>query len=224
LIKLTSSALKTLIQDTESSFRSELQAKQSLIDEAQKRLREQTTTLANERRNLASLEAKANERAILKHQIANLRRLNNEKRAFLSTTGPLPTEDVTLGDADTGLSIDIAKLRQLSPDDSLSSNTRTPEQEAYLKSLPPSHVLEARVRAYAAHNDTLDTRKQDLKTKSAILEKKLRRLVALSAGVAEDTLDTTADRLAAAIQSEEGEEMDMSRLREFLRRLEEGGE
>ena len=224
--ELTPLALKTLVQDTELSFRSELQAKQSLIDQAQTKLRELSSSFTNERRNLSDLEAKTNERATLKHQIANLFRLNAEKRAFLATTGPAPAEDVSIGDADTGLTIDAAKLRSISPSDpSLNSAVLpTPDQEAYLKSLPPSHVLHARVRAYRFHNKNLESKKQALKTKSAILEKKLRRIVALSTGIDEAKVDETVARLDVAIQSEEGEEVDTGRLREFLRRLEDGGE
>ena len=216
-------ALKTLITDTELSFRSELQARQSLIDQAQYKLRELTAALANERRNLSSLEAKANERATLKHQIANLRRLNAEKRSHLASTGPPPMDDVSVGDADAGLTVVTAKLRPRSPSSTTSPVGRTSEQESYLKSLPESSILGARVRAYKTHNSSLEARKIDLRTKSSVLEKKLRRVVALSTGIEEDKVDETADRLAAAIQSEE-EEMDMGRVREFLRRLEEGGE
>ena len=56
------------------------------------------------------------------------------------------------------------------------------------------------------------------------MERKLRRVVVLSTGIEEAKVVEKVDRLAAAIQSEEGEEMDMGRVREFLRRLgEEGG-
>ncbi|KAI4153089.1 MAG: hypothetical protein LQ340_002516 [Diploschistes diacapsis] len=217
-------SLRTLVNDTELSFRSELQAKQSLIDQAQSKLRELTTALTNERRNLSDLEAKANERATLKNQIANLRRMNADKRARLSSTGPVPTEDVAVGDADTGLTVAIASMRPRSASGTISASARTPDQDAYLKSLPPSHVLEARVRAYKAHNGSLETRKMELKTKSSVLEKKLRRVVALSTGVEEEKVDENAERLAAAVKSEEGKEVDTGRLREFLRRLDEGGE
>ena len=131
---------------------------------------------------------------------------------------------MTVGDADSGLTVETASMRPRSASSASSPVGRTTDQESYLKSLPPSHVLGARVRAYKAHNSSLEARKNDLKTKSSVLEKKLRRVVALSTGIEEEKIDETAGRLAAAIQSEEGEEMDMGRLREFLRRLEEGGE
>ena len=236
-------ALKTLIADTESSFRSESQAKQSLIDQEQARLRTLTANLADDRSKLLALEAKANLRSTLKHQIATLRRLNAEKRQYLSTTGNPPLSDISIGDADNGLAITNSLLRPQQqtitttpttitpPTTSTPSSTpqtqippRTPSQESYISSLPASYLLQARARAYAQHNAILESRKQDLINQSSVLERKLRRVVVLSTGIEEAKVVEKVDRLAAAIQSEEGEEMDMGRVREFLRRLgEEGG-
>ena len=80
------------------------------------------------------------------------------------------------------------------------------------------------MRAYRAHNASLNLRRSDLKTKSLTLERKVRRLVALTTGVEEAKVHEKAESLAVAIQSEDAEEMDMGRLREFLRNVEEGGE
>ena len=219
--------LKNLITDTELSFRSELQAKQSLIDQAQLKLRDLTTSLANERRNFSELEAKANSRKTLKSQIANLRRLNSEKRKHLASTGPPPQEDVAVGDADAGLTVDTSRMRPKSALQNFKASPlpeRTSQQDIYLKSLESSHLLQARVRAYKAHNKISELRRHELNNRSSDLERKLRRIVALGTGVEEERVDETAGRLAAAIDSEEPGEMDMGRLREFLRQLEEVGE
>lgn len=211
-----------MIADTESSFRSESQAKQSLIDQEQARLRTLTANLADDRSKLLSLEAKASIRSTLKHQIATLRRLNAEKRQYLTSTGNLPLQDITIGDADNGLTVDISLLRNQPTTAATPTHPRTADQEKYLTSIPASYLIQARARAYQKHNHTLEARKQDLSAKSTVLEQKLRRVVVLSTGIEEAKIDEKADRLAAAIQSEEGEEMDMTRVREFLRRLEDG--
>ena len=232
---ITSAAISTVITDAETSFRSELQAKQSLIDKTQTKLREATSTLANERRTLADLEQKVNERNTLKQQIVNLRRSNDGKRGFLASTGPIPRDDVQLGDADAGLTIETSRLRSktmldqeqssvvsTSPVSPAGRNPYSPDQEAYVRSLPPSHVLAARLRAYQRHNDFLDENMGGLRAKSSGLERRLKRIVALSTGIEESKLDEMIGKLNAAIESEDGEEVDQARLREFLRRVENG--
>ena len=218
-------AISTLITDTETSFRSELQAKQSLIDQAQTKLRETTTALTNERRNLAELERKATERQTFKQQMANLSRSNKSKVTFLSRDPSRPLrDDVNLGDADAGLAIDASQLRSHSLDhlDQLSPQTWSKEQEACLEELLPSHVLEARLRAYGSQIKALEEETGELRGKSSALERKLRRIVVLSTGLEEAGVDTMLVKLVSAVDSDVGEEVDTGRVREFLRRVEAG--
>ena len=120
---------------------------------------------------------------------------------------------MTVGDADSGLTIDLARL-PATPDAELDS-----EQEALLDSLPPPRVLEARLRAYEIHNSSLEEKNRMLKGKSTKLEKKLRKLIALSTGAQEEQVDAMLGPLRDAVESEGGEELDYSRLREFLRKV-----
>lgn len=71
-----------------------------------------------------------------------------------------------------------------------------------------------------AQNKALEENMADLRSKSFELEKKLRRIVALSTNTEEDMVDDMVEKLAMAIESEDGEEVDIGRVREFLRKVE----
>lgn len=217
--------MSTLIADTASSFKSELQSKQSLIDQTHAKLRETSSLLASERRRLALLRQKANERKERRQRIANLYRNNKEQLALLSapTTnprGPLldPRPDIKIGEADAGLEIDTTILPP-SPESS-QIEALTPAQREYLASLPPADVLLARVSAYKKNNSKLQAQTKSLKSRSSELESQLRKIVALCTGVQEDSVDGMIGALVAAVESEREEDVEMGRVREFLRRVE----
>ena len=59
-----------------------------------------------------------------------------------------------------------------------------------------------------------------MKSRSVELEKKLRKVVALCTGVAEEKLDSQIGGLLTAVDSERGEDVELGRVREFLRKVE----
>ena len=185
-----------------------------MVDQAQSKLRDFATGLTAERRKLTELEQKYEARQSLQCRIANLRTSNDASRSHLATTGPPARADVVLGDADAGLTLNISKLS--SQTENASTN---PEQEAYLNSLQPLSVLEARLRAYHSHNSQVEEKGRALQGRSFKLEKKLRRLIALSTGSDERQVDAMLGPLRDAVESEGGEDLDYSRLREFLRKV-----
>ena len=223
-------AIKTLLSDTESSFRSEIQAKQSLIDQTHTKLRETTSLLNEERRRLAKLQRKSDDREALRQRIANLRRANDQQRAYLSSSSngrstTLPTEirlDVKVGEADAGLVIDTTIL-PLSHDHSGPLHI-LPQQREYLATLPPTVILKARTTAYQKNNARLEAQAKKLHDQSSELETQLRKLVCLCLSLEEGQLDQLIGSLHAAVQSEGGEDVDLARVREFLRRVEGLGE
>lgn len=215
----TIAAITNLVSDTQTSFRTEIQAKQSLIDQTHAKLREETRLLSEERRHLEELQRKAHRRQELKQRITNLRRVNEELKVQLARGAPNSNTkvrvDVKIGDADAGLEVDASRLPQSSPSEPLQL---TPETREYLSSLPPLHILQARLSAYQTHNANLANYTTQLKSRSVDLEKKLRTVVALCTGVEESKLDGMIDGLLQAVQSEQGEEVDVGRVREFLRK------
>ena len=219
-------AITALLSDTESSFRSEIQAKQSLIDQTHTKLRETTSLLKDERRRLAELQRKSDERKALRQRIANLRRANDQQRAYLSSnaiarpaSSPIDIRsDIKVGEADAGLDIDSTIL-PLSHDHSQPLQI-LPQQREYLATLPPTAILKARTTAYQKNNARLEAQAKRLHDQSSELETQLRKLVCLCLNLEEGQLDRMAGSLHAAVESEGGEDVDLARVRDFLRRVE----
>ena len=220
-------AITALLSNTESSFRSEIQAKQSLIDQTHTKLRETTSLLNEERRRLAELQRKSDDRKALRQRVANLRRANDHQRAYLSSNGNgrssnSPTEirpDIKVGEADAGLEIDITIL-PLSHDHSQPLQI-LPQQREYLSTLPPTAILKARTSAYQKNNARLESQAKKLHDQSSELETQLRKLVCLCLSLEEGQLDQLVIGLHAAVESEGGEDVDLARVREFLRKVED---
>jgi hypothetical protein len=157
--------------------------------------------------------------------MANLRRANEEQKALLALlatqagpngdTGVRP--DVSIGDADAGLAVDVSQLP------ARGAAGLTAAQAAYVGGLPPAEILQARLTAYRANNAGLQRQRAGLDGRSMGLEKQLRRVVALCTGIAEGRIDKVIGALVMAVQSEGGAEVDVGRVREFLRMVEGGG-
>lgn len=96
----------------------------------------------------------------------------------------------------------------------------TPQKREYIASLPSTAVLNARTMAYRKHNARLEAEAKRLQSQSSGLESQLRKLVSLCIQVEESKVDEMVDRLSAAVASEEGEDVEVGRVREFLRRVE----
>ena len=216
--------MSTLVSDTQSSFQSELQTKQSLLDQTHNKIRESTASLAEERRVLAELQHKSEDRKARRLRIENLRLANDRKRAILlsrANPGTKPTsirDDIKVGEADAGLEIDTTIL-----DDLNETFTLTPAKREYLKTLPSAAVLNARATAYRKHNARLEAEAKNLQCQSIGLENQLRKIVSLCTGVPEEKVDEMVDGLEAAIRSEGDDDVEVGRVREFLRKVEGGG-
>ena len=223
-------ALSSLLSDTESSLRSELQTKQSLIDQTHAKLRETTALLTKEKHSLADLQRKAEERKALRQRIANHRRANNQQRAQLSQLlvaytkpgdQPEPIRpNIKVGEADAGLEVDTTTLIV----DYEGIGPPAPNQREYLAALPPTPVLRARATAYMKNNARLEMQAKNLQSQSSELESQLRKVVSLCTGIEEGMVDEMVDSLNAAVQSEGGEDVEVGRVREFLRKVEGGFE
>lgn len=213
------------MNDTSSSFKSELQSKQSLIDQTHSKLRETSSLLASERRRLTALQRKALERKLLRQKIANLRRANEELCQELALGSGSASQfdlrtDIKIGEADAGLEINAGQLPESEAGQPLKV---LPAQSEYLASLPPTEVLLARVAAYRRNNGQLEAQSKSLQSRSSELEGQLRRVVAICTGVPEEKVDSMVEGLVAAVESERGEDVEVGRVREFLRRVEGTG-
>lgn len=222
--------MQNLLTDTTTSFKSELQQKQSLIDQTHAKLRESTSLLNEERRRLEALQQKADKRKELRNQIANLRRANAEHRAQLAAassmngtgSGSMEAQlksDIKIGDADAGLTVDTSLFNT----GSTSPTSLTPQQTQQLAALPSVPVLNARTAAYKRVNARLEAQLKEYKSRSSELEAQMKKIVGICTGVGEEKVDEMLDGLQAAVDSERGEEVEVGRVREFLRKVEEAG-
>ena len=220
--------MSTLLADTESSFRAAMQSKQSLIDQNHAKLREVTSQLADERRQLADHQHKVNERKAVRQRITNLRRANEKSRTLLSSLlddkrpGVGVRTDVSVGEADAGLEIDLSRLPNPSTTDSGESLSQKlePSHREYLSSLPRTPVLQARAAAYKRINAELEEQTKALRSQSSELEAQLRKVVAVCTGTEESRVEEMVEGLCAAVESEAGDDVEVGRVREFLRRVE----
>lgn len=214
-------ALSTLIADTSSSFRSEVESKQTIIDETHQKLRETSSLLATERRRLSILQQQVADRQERKQRIANLRAANHEQRAHLSriSNGTLSTgfahgPDVQIGEADGGLEINT-QIIPLSLEPNQTPDF-SPTVRSYLASLPSTAVLEARCAAYERNNLSLQLKTRTLETRSSELESKLRRVLALALNSDEESMDRMIGKLLRAVDSEGRNMVENGRIGKFI--------
>ncbi len=205
--------MATLFEDTENTITAELRAKQSLIDQAHAKLKEITAQLTAGRQRLADTQRRLDARKDLRQQIATLRRSNEAQKAEILASGAQPDAHVFIGEADKGLEFDIAKLPP-SP-----SATPSAEQLAYLERIPDADVLNAWINAYKAHNEGLVEMNKSLEGRSSALERKLKKVVALTSQIDESKVESMLAELMYSVEGEPASEIDPGRLRKFLQRV-----
>lgn len=209
-----------------------MKTKQSQIDTIHVALRDSSAALGKSRSRLDEINERAKERKDLKLKLANLTKAVEGERSRLSQLqqqyGSLSGEsELQLGDADKGLSIPTGAF----PANILSNINPTAHQpqvldqaqRQLLASLPPTHVLRARVNAYKSNNETLEEGLAGLKSKSSDLAAKYRKIISLCTHVDEAQVDNHLENLLRAVESEAGD-VELSRVRELLSRVDGGGD
>lgn len=209
----------------EADFQSELRDKQTSLDKTNAALKESGTALAEERRRLDELQSRVREREALEQKIKNLQRSAAELRQQLNQPADTPAS-IAVGEADRGLDFN-GRLQALDhvfptadPTFSLSNVNPalfTPEQRELIAGFERENVLRGRSAAYAAHNAVLAGQAKALKARSNELEERYRKIVSLCTGAEEGRVDELLDNLVQAVVSEQKEEVELGRVREFLR-------
>ncbi|KAL8825735.1 MAG: hypothetical protein Q9170_007679 [Blastenia crenularia] len=207
-------SVTTLLDDLQKGFGAERQKKQVLINQAHENLRENKSRLAEEKERLHVLQRKSDERKNLRMKNANLQRYSH----LLTDGRPDLRTNISIGEADAGLEIDISQLPPRGLD--IASLDPSSAEYHYLASLPPTDVLQARAEAYKANNERLQAQVKGLHDKSSELEEQLKKVVSLCTTVGVEKIDALLPRLLSAIESERGEELDSSRLFDLLRQVE----
>jgi regulatory protein SWI6 len=211
---------------SEVDFATELREKQEDLDKTNLCLKDAGTTLAEERRRLQDLQARSREEHELEQKIANLNRFNAELRGELSQSGGQVTngvpENVAVGEADKGLDFDgrIASVEQMFPNGEENidpTGPLSPEPKAFLSSLERADVLFGRVKAYQHHNAELEGQANKLKSMSHELEERYRKIVSICTGVGVNKVDEMLSNLVEAVMTEQKENMELGKVRDFLR-------
>ncbi|KAG4442376.1 hypothetical protein IFR05_002154 [Cadophora sp. M221] len=220
-------SITTLLNQTESEFSKEIDKKQAVIDDLHAQLRDASGELGEQRRRVEILQSEAKERDARKTKTANLRRAYDEERVRLSQMqsqyGQMNGEvEMKLGDADKGLAISdqassILSRINISPHQPLVIDRA--DRQALSTSLPPAHVLRARLNAYRAVNQELDGHVRELQSKSTELARKYRQIISLCTNTPESNVDNVIDNLTRAVESEHTD-VELTRVREFLQRVE----
>ncbi|KAL9041236.1 MAG: hypothetical protein Q9180_001412 [Flavoplaca navasiana] len=216
--------VQTQLSDAKHNFESERQKKQVQIDAAHASLRENTSQLAIERQRLDEIQRKTTEGKNLRLKVANLQRAHELLKARHGN-GPDLKTNIKIGEADAGLEVDISKLPP-SPPHFPDFDTLPPDvkRNAYVSSLPPPNILQARAEAYRVNNEQLSIQIRNLNDQSSELEEDLKKVVQVCTRIEDPTmLEDMLPRLLQAVESERGEELEAGRVVELLRRVEGEG-
>lgn len=219
-------AIKDILTQSGADFAAEMKEKKEILDRTNAALKESGSSLAEERRRLEELRAKAREKEELEQKINNLRQAASRLRDELKESQPEEPvqDDVAVGEADKGLDLEgrLADVDRLFPGGGGDPTTLswTPEQANFLASLERADVLSGRVKAYQQHNRGLENQARGLKARSAELEERYKKIVSLCTGAEVEKVDELLDSLVQAVISEQKEmsnNLELGRVREFLR-------
>ncbi|XXG95238.1 hypothetical protein Hte_001498 [Hypoxylon texense] len=187
-----------LLNETSTSFQSELKKKQQDLDGLHASLRAASTQLGDARRQLETLQSAAKAQSLTRQKISNLSRgCDEEQKRTLrleQNYGRLDTSDTW----ELELNAALASAGDANP-----------------PVLPSSTVLRARIQALRSRTDATRKSVGSLKGRSKDVEVKYRRVVALCTGVPESEVDIVIDSLLRAVESEKGD-LEIGRIRRFL--------
>jgi regulatory protein SWI6 len=226
ILLIPHAAIRGLFTASNEQFTNESREKQDELDKLNIRLRDESLALAEDRQRLQDLQAKARQKRELEQKIANLKRANADLRSELSERdGHLPNgvpAHVAIGEADKGLDFDgrLGQVEQLFPDgeeDIDPNGALSPDQRAFLSSMERAEVLRGRTTAYQQHNAQLESQADQLRSRSHELEERYRKIVSLCTGEEVDKVDEKLDSLLQAVMSDQKDEVELGKVRDFLR-------
>ncbi|KAI0173141.1 apses-domain-containing protein [Hypoxylon sp. FL1284] len=188
-----------LLNETSTSFQSELKKKQQNLDTLHTNLRSVSTQLSDAQRQLETLQSAAKAQSLTRQKISNFSRgCDEEQKRTLRLE-----QNYGRLDASDNWELELNRALSSSPDDS------SPPP------LPSAAVLRARIQAVRSRTDTTKKNVGALKGRSKDVEVKYRRVVSLCTGVPESEVDAVIDKLVRAVESEKGD-LEVGRVRRFL--------
>ncbi|KAF1939814.1 apses transcription factor-like protein [Clathrospora elynae] len=239
-----------ILQSASMQFTQEARLKQDSIDHTNDLITQLSTQQQQEQQRLETLRTRLRNRQDRAKRISNLKRWLEPQRHMLAVNAGATDlhEKRRIGYADTeGAGILIMEddlpyeLRQagdhlprrasdgtsyLSTQIPIELSTLThlshqaPYQNFVVQQLPAASVLRQRINTYTSTNATLLKRSRMLKEKDGQLEMMYRKVVSLCTKVEEGRVEECLEGLVKALDSEEGEGVEVGRVRDFLRKVE----
>ncbi|KAF1913107.1 apses transcription factor-like protein [Ampelomyces quisqualis] len=233
-----------ILQSASMQFTQEARLKQDAIDRTNELITQLSTQQKLEQQKLELLRERLRLRHDRTKRIANLKRWLEPQRHMLSVNagatdlhekrriGYADAEGVGIIVNDEDLPFELRQasehiIRQASDGQSYLS-TPLPLDPSSLPNQPLSPLLSQISTAFLRHcletytqsNTALLSRSRKLKEKDGQLEQMYRKVVSLCTKVEESRIEECLESLVAALDSEEGEGVEVGRVREFLRKVE----
>lgn len=241
---LTMTVMSGILQSASMQFTQEARLKQDAIDRTNDLITQLSSQQKQEQQKLEQLRTRLRLRHDRAKRIANLKRWLEPQRHMLSVNASAAdlNEKRRVGYADLeGAGVIVndddlpAELRQagenlirqasdghsyLSTPVPFDPSTVPHQQISPLLAQISTTFLRHRLETYTQSNAALLTRSRKLKEKDGQLEQMYRKVVSLCTKVEESRIEECLESLVAALDSEEGEGVEVGRVREFLRKVE----
>ncbi|KAH8700047.1 start control protein cdc10 [Phaeosphaeriaceae sp. PMI808] len=233
-----------ILQSASMQFTQEARLKQDAVDRTNDLITQLSSQQKQEQQKLEHLRARLRLRQDRAKRIANLKRWLEPQRHMLSVNAGAKDlhEKRRIGYADAeGAGVIVNEedlpfeLRQagehlirrasdgpsyLSTPLPLDPSSLSNQQISPLLAQISTHFLSHRLDTYTQSNGALLNRSCKLKEKDGQLEQMYRKVVSLCTKVEEARIEDCLESLVAALDSEEGEGVEVGRVREFLRKVE----
>ncbi|KAI0149250.1 hypothetical protein BJ166DRAFT_565637 [Pestalotiopsis sp. NC0098] len=188
-------SITNMLTDTATSFHSEMKKKQTDLDSLHASLRTTSQQLGDAKRDLDTLQERAQSQNLTRQKIYNLNRGREEEQNRLQQI------EQSHGPLEAGASTWETELGTSTPIDA--------------ETLPSASVLRARLQAVRSRTEASRKTVGSLKGRSKDIEDKYRRVVALCSGVPESEVEAVIDSLLRAVESEK-DGLEIGRVRRFL--------
>lgn len=233
-----------ILQSASMQFTQEARLKQDNIDRTNETIAQLSAHQKSEQQRLETLRARIRARQDRAKRISNLRRwLDLQRQNLAVSTNTDLREKRNIGYADIeGANIVLSPsdlpphllaagdhiMRKASDGPSylstplpLDTTFFSQSDSTLLAKLPPVATLRHRLEVYTHNNRGLAERSRILKDKDGQLEVMYRKVVSLCTKVDEDRVDSVLDGLVKALESDPLDGVEVGRVREFLRKVED---
>jgi len=207
--------MRTLLDSLNDDFTTEIQQKQTFLDEAHAKLKDKTRELRDTRRKLHLLKEQTTTFEDLQKRAKNLERaIQEEEHRFYNAQGNANGATINGQDA-------MSFTGPFDADAPMIVRPLAAPDGAAPPPLPPAPVLRARVTAYKKNNAGLRGHVEGLLYQNKLAEDKIKFVVSKCAGVPLENLDALLEQLLQAVDSD-GPALDQNELMAFVNRIPRG--